>query len=138
MANPTKRMLSERSELDILAVLRTLKQVVAEAGEDFRYRPGPSGECYYVVNDEPSCLAARVLHRLGVTVSMLRAWEGEACDLMSVEARSRGTRVPLNFSTESLTVLRRAQLCQDQGRTWGDARDRALEFAYSEYGVKAA
>lgn len=135
---PGRLKVSDKSELDILAVLRTLKQIVAEAGEDFVYQAGPTGACYYVVNNEPSCLAARVLHRLGVSVHMLRTWEGESCDLMNGWNGFIGGKIALNFSSESLVVLRIAQMYQDAGRTWGDARDRALEFAFSEYGVTAA
>jgi hypothetical protein len=127
--------LSEKAELDILAVLRALKAVVAEAGDDFVYQRGPTGKCYYVVNDQPSCLAAKVLHRLGIPVDLLRTWEGQSVNLMNLNCFNKPT---IDFSNESLDVLQRAQELQDQGRTWGDCRDRALYVAYHEYGVIGA
>jgi hypothetical protein len=130
--------LSEKAELEVLAVLRALKAVVAEAGDDFVYQQGPSGECYYVVNDQPSCIAAKVLHRLGIPVDLLRAWEGQRVDLMNYNNFAGSQRPTIDFGNESLRVLRSAQLMQDQGRTWGDCRDRALYIAYHEFGVIGA
>ncbi len=139
-----KLPLSEKSELDILAILRTLKLVVAEAGDDFVYEPvrvSPmTSRCLYVIEDvqgnkKPDCIGGQVLHRLGVPLDLLVLWEGKPVDCMAYEAYRRPI---VGFSKESLEVLRAAQQLQDQSRPWGDCRDRALLFAYEKYGVTAA
>lgn len=128
--------LSEKSDLDILAVLRTLKLVVAETGDDFVYQRGPNGQCYYIVNRQPSCIAGKVLHRLGVPIDLLRLWEGTRVTAMGNSLVR--DRPAIDFSYESLQVLGEAQVYQDQGKPWGDCRDRALLFAYEKYGVTAS
>lgn len=134
-----KPFVSDAVELEILAILRTLKQVVMEAGDSFVYQTDHLGKCYYVRNGEPSCIAGRVLHRLGVSTDVLKQWEGEGVDHLSLDSCTCGNNRPtVPFSNEALIVLRRAQTRQDASANWGDCRDAALLFAYQKYGVTAA
>jgi hypothetical protein len=112
-------------------VIETLNEVVAEAGDDFVYekkiRPNVAGQlqavCVYVDNGQPDCIAAKVMHKLGVPIETLSGYEGK---------RPRYFVDDPNFSdweTESLFVLTEAQYEQDAGKTWGFARDAATYYA---------
>lgn len=151
--------LNDVEELEVLAVLRTLKQVVEEAGEDYVYQrwyktavqqkfpDEPAVACMYVKDGEPDCLAARVLVRLGaVSVTTLSVYEGRACDMLPnltsgnppgwspTAAPPSLTEVQLH--EPALHILRSAQAVQDSQGNWGDARDRALFQAFELYGIK--
>lgn len=111
-------MLTEQEKTDINLVLGALTEVVAEAGEDYIYperlevttHASYTGMCWYVWENQPDCIAGRTLHKLGVTVEILKEFEGRPC-----------TRIPTPLSTYALEVLSRAQGIQDGGGTWGHA-----------------
>lgn len=125
----------------MLSMLRALKQVVAEAGEEWTYvrRPNKVGMgtgCVYVFNGEPDCIAGRVLHKLGVSVEDLSIWEGKVCAQMSQAEIYKFPAVP--FSDSTLNVLNTAQDASDSGYTWGHALSSALDYARVVYGVTVA
>ena len=135
--------LDDTQELEVLAVLRTLKQVVEEAGDDYVYHhkirpdhPDTGKGCWYVDPEgkNPDCIVGRVLFRLGVPLDTLRRFEGiMASGLPSLEINGA---IPLH--RPALHVLGVAQGIQDTGGNWGDARDAALLSAYQNYGIKGA
>lgn len=151
--------ITAEEETEILAVIRTLKQVVEEAGEDYIYKPKFSGSyqdeagyshvsppsCVYVWDGKPDCIAARVLHKLGMSLERLRCFESSTCAQMIGQVG-----VPIHEA--ALIVLGIAQHVQDTGTsvlfveqspevtksfTWGVARDAAIKYANTEYGVRA-
>lgn len=72
----------ERSQVE-----QALREVVAEFGRDHRAPRLPTagddtGEytsCRYVIDNQPSCIAAQVCVKLGIAdVSEMEGWEGEA------------------------------------------------------------
>jgi hypothetical protein len=139
--------LNDVEELEVLAVLRTLKQVVEEAGDDYVYhhkiRPdhlNTGKGCWYVDPEgkKPDCIVGRVLFRLGVSLNTLQRFEGiMASGLPSLETSAIGSgAIPLH--RPALYVLGVAQGIQDTGGNWGDARDAALLSAYQNYGIKGA
>jgi hypothetical protein len=148
--------LNDGEELEVLAVLRTLKQVVEEAGEDYVYQrwfrtptqakfPGePAVACMYVKDGEPDCLAARVLVRLGaVSADALSVYEGRACDMLPNLTNQNAdwgaapsSLAEVQLHAPALRILRSAQAVQDNQGNWGDARDRALFQAFELYGIK--
>lgn len=105
-------------------VYQTTREVVAEQ-PDYIYQ-NPLGHtaisensvaCYYVHDDKPGCVVGAVLHRLGVPLKYLSDREG-----------LRGDQVALgltNMSPDTAMFLRRVQIGQDRGLTWGDALGRA-------------
>jgi len=142
--------LTDAQETEMLSMLRALKQVVAEAGDDYVYTKKVTGlsdypGCVYVFNGEPDCLAGRVLAKLGVSTETLRNWEGKMCYSMTASATAHplldlGDNFylePLSFFRETMEILGRAQGAQDSGNSWGIARDRALSYAAERYGVVA-
>lgn len=131
-----KTRLTDAAEIEMLGMLRTMKQVVAEEGSDYIYVPKPTqqypmGACVYVYNGKPDCLAGRVLARMGVPLWVLESYEGSTINQMIVESSSR----PINLTNETIHVLRQAQRAQDRGETWGYCLEQALHFANSHYGV---
>jgi hypothetical protein len=104
-------------QISVERVLEVLEQVVAREGADTRR------ECKYVVDDAPHCVGGTVLFELGVPLTELKEMEGR-----SVYAWTDKTGHAVNLSTSAGHVLRRAQIAQDDGLTWGDALVHARAF----------
>jgi hypothetical protein len=139
------KLLTDGDEVEMLSMLRALKQVVAEAGPDYVYQRkvvdgfnANQPACVYVFQGEPDCLAGRVLARMGVSTETLAIWEGKRCTQMSpVISTPPGLGVlPIHLSYPTLNVLSVAQDAQDAGKTWANALGTAREFASIHYGVK--
>lgn len=104
--------------------LDTLREVVAEYGEDYVYDRrvntgnGPLGgeSCFYVRDNKPSCLVGHVLNRRGVAINTLKEREGSGPDIFA----------PRFLTHEAADVLTAAQEKQDGGRTWGSALQAAV------------
>lgn len=116
-----------------------LRQAVTERGRDHIDPQAASDDCYYVLNDRPSCIGGTVLFKLGVPMSELKRWEGN-----NVLAMVPGGKTYLTgYGDASLTdadgllteeagaVLYAAQDVQDSGDAWGDGLD-AAEAKYRE------
>lgn len=115
--------------VDKATVLELLCEVVAEKGEDYVYRP-PNGrdECVYVHNGECSCLVARVLHKLGVSIEDLARLDtaSEGGGAVAVwQAIEVGLIPGLTFTPEAREALMSAQFAQDGFKTWGEALQAA-------------
>lgn len=109
-------------------VTQAIVAVVGFAGRDYVYPTYDGSGCFYVYNDEPSCLVGRVLHRLGADIQDLRA-----CDELGGINDAVLERVDIQMSKAAQTALRYAQGAQDQRKTWGHALDCYLKVvAYEE------
>lgn len=112
-------------------VLLVLDFVVAERGEDYVYpdewRDGGTrlGTCLYVTPDGtgPACIVGAVVARLGVSLARLSRSEGQSARSVMEQVFGLPDRSPQS------AVLQGAQVVQDGGGTWGDARDKARERA---------
>lgn len=136
-------VLTDAQETEMLSMLRALKQVVAEAGDEWTYvrRPNKTGigtGCFYVFNGEPDCIAGRVLHKLGVSVEDLSLWEGKVCGQMAHYFAEQLDIPVIPFSDPTLSILNTAQDTSDSGHTWGYALQSALDHARTVYGVTVA
>lgn len=119
--------------------IQGLRQAVAERGRDYIDPQAPTGDCYYVIGDRPSCIGGTALFKLGVPVSELKRWEGN--DVLGMVPGRRthqtgygddGLTTDDGFLTEAAgAVLFAAQGRQDNGDTWGDSLDVA-EAKYRE------
>lgn len=101
-------------------------KAVQEKSEDYVY-PQENGECVYAVNGKPSCLIGHIVHILDADlfekleaedVQRHREAEHTTCDEM--------TCLESVFTEAQIVALNRAQICQDQGYSWGTA---FLEFS---------
>lgn len=86
-------------------------------------------ECFYVHTDPdgddaknaPGCIVGQALHRLGVPLSVLEQYE-------HVGAGTLVSEITPNVGAVGESFARRAQLNQDEGKTWRDAVDHATEY----------
>lgn len=113
-----------------------IRAVVAEAGRDHVYQlrdDGLSSICDYVRDDQPSCLIAQALARVGVPVDVLARYEGKSSDWVMERI---GERYPeWTFSRPIQHAARDAQIKQDQEHPWGEALD-AFERGLNGAGVE--
>lgn len=104
-------------------VTRLMEEAVALKGEDYVYEQLPTCDpdaitpttCYYVWDDQPSCIVGHVLHAAGVPLDRLRVREGIAAHMV-VRAEA-----PDDWDTSLEDALDAAQGLQDSGGTWGQA-----------------
>jgi hypothetical protein len=115
-----------------------IRAVVAEAGRDHVYELRDDddeydGVCEYVRDDQPSCLIAQALARVGVPVDVLARYENRSSDWVMEKL---GERYPeWTFSRPIIFAARQAQIKQDQEKEWGEALD-AFERGLVEAGVE--
>jgi hypothetical protein len=137
-----KEPLTADEETQVLAMLRTLRQVVQEFGPDYVYemklRESDSGvgteeKCVYVYNDAPSCIAAQVLYRMGVTVEDLKNIEGQSIGLFAT-TEYLGIAERLGF--KALRTLAQAQEMQDRLLPWGAAYEAAKSYAQLKFDLE--
>lgn len=112
--------------------LATLREVVAEAGEDFVYQDHYGDMCYYSVDGEPACLVGRVLAKWGVDLTPMDSASTGMSTLVGLfagalldELRVMGV---LEVDDPSVSLLWEAQTGQDNGETWGNALSEALAY----------
>lgn len=89
-------------------VLTTLREIVAEKGEEYVYVvPGEGHSCVYFYDGKPSCLIGHLIDRLG--------WNSAPIGLLSPHD------LPPEASDRLFFALQHAQIAQDSKRTWGHA-----------------
>jgi hypothetical protein len=105
--------------------LATLEEVVAEAGEDFKYQDHYGNLCHYSVDGEPACIVGRVLAKWGVLPESAdsRA-EGPTVGMFSSELLGHLEKLGiLKVDEASNRLLQEAQYAQDgtfkEPLTWG-------------------
>ncbi|MFI0211975.1 hypothetical protein ACH4OV_25305 [Streptomyces diastaticus] len=119
----------ERIKVTPEQVLDVMREVVAEAGEEFVYEPPTGlGVCLYVHRPHgggasvPGCLVGQVLHRLGVPLDELTEHEAQLARTMAPKLVDAGEGADL-----LVTALDNAQAIQDGGHSWGAALRAAEE-----------
>lgn len=126
------------SDVTAAQILDELNAVVEERGRDFvyskvhtasigciEYTDSCTGcQCVYVVDNEPSCIAACVFARLGVPMEYLCTHEGVMATIIAMD---------LGMQTRVANILRQAQIAQDYGWPWGAAYQRAVGYAEALY-----
>lgn len=128
--------------LNSLTALRLLDEVVADATPNYRYwttgHPGHEGRdelegvCRYVYDGEADCGVARVLHRYGVPIDVLRRWEGYYASEMGPAGSPGRRHIPTTgplVTDEAALILKKFQRSQDNDTPWGKALGAALEEA---------
>ncbi|MGI5196957.1 hypothetical protein ACQEVY_25560 [Streptomyces sp. CA-288835] len=116
------------------SIKATLREVVKENPDKVYVAPkhmDPEGfgSCFYVHKDEEGnqlgagCIVGTVLHRLGISLEALSQVEG-------LSAPGALTGLDLDPDTHMGAQLRRVQMAQDRGHTWGQAY-------YAEFGEQA-
>jgi hypothetical protein len=104
-------------EVTVTEVAEALDAAVRLKGEGFVYsRPGESSVCRYMHGTKPGCLIGHVLIRLGALPEELAVQECIPADLLNYN------RLGLNIPANAIRALKEAQLQQDEGETWGKAR----------------
>ncbi len=100
-----------------------LAAAVAEKGSDYRYpegnmrvHPGTNSPmCSYVTHGRTDCIIGNALHRLGVSIEVLLAFEGKGADqVIRAVVTSPVPTLVLDGADE-------AQSAQDTGGTWDEA-----------------
>lgn len=130
-------------ELTAENVTDALKFVVNEKGENFVYvndfgvpmvdsdGTRTHANCQYVhmSSGEPmcGCIVATALNHLGVPLSAILPYEGDAAHQVLNNLVTDGIIGMCSFDDPSRDILQRAQESQDKGNTWG----KALEYALS-------
>ncbi len=118
--------------------LELLTECVAERGEEYVYTsegdvtnryPDITPACYYVHQDSdgvksPGCIAGLALHKAGVPLDVLEEHERMTANSLLRSLRSLGI---IDYDDDAAYALRRAQVIQDDGGTWGAALARASE-----------
>jgi hypothetical protein len=129
--------LTDAEKTDIRTMISAMKQVIAEAGPDYVYQKRNdvfTGGCCYVYNGEPDCLIARVLSKMGVSVSAIKSWEGKAAYHMSPKFDWACIK-PIGLLHPTTELLGTAQTFQDNGFPWGRCLSEAIDFAAVNYGM---
>jgi hypothetical protein len=113
-------------ELTLARTKELLAEAVAEKGADFVYvnkyghQADDSGDvtCYYAHGDQPGCIVGNVLHRAGVLLDDLAAFEAQNVDDLASRL----------FTAEAgvKPLLIHIQAHQDVGVPWGEAVRLAL------------
>lgn len=98
---------------------KALQDAVADAGDDYVY-PRENG-CQYVHNGAPSCLIGHALHRMGAPIKELATFDSYRPGITaSAETALRHLGCP---DSRLRCAAEAAQQAQDDGKTWGRARD---------------
>ena len=126
--------MSERRIYTDEQVVEIAERVVAEFGLDYVYpkradqNATRSNGCDYVRDGQPSCLAGRIVHRMGMPLDMLAMFEGHGVQTVVGQARLLGVvdpypnmERPISISNRAARALGMAQSMQDSGSTWGEA-----------------
>jgi hypothetical protein len=113
-------------------VTRLMEEAVALKGEDYVYEQPTSNPddilsptCYYVWDNQPSCIVGHVLYAAGVPLDDLHEHEGNAALMVAAalipewnDGKDDSSRVG---PTRLVRALDKAQSAQDSGSTWGEA-----------------
>lgn len=104
-------------------VLRLMEEAVALKGADYVYEHQPTNDpdalapttCYYVWDNQPSCIVGHVLHAAGIPLEELARHEGGSAHIVVAAV------APHDWDGLVGNALNSAQAMQDAGGTWGEA-----------------
>lgn len=112
--------------------LATLREVVAEAGEDFVYQDHYGESCYYSIDGEPACFVGRVLAKWGVDLTPMDSEYTGAGAMIGLFAGALLDHLRLMGVLEvddlGVSLLWEVQTGQDNGEAWGKALSEALAY----------
>lgn len=122
--------------IDYAAVRAVLEEIVSEQPTQVTLRtPCPqcdSPGCRYLdAEGEPSCLIGVYLDRIGVERDVLRAMDTEHSGCSTSFSRSENA-IRGWFTVQATSLLSRAQIHQDRGKTWREALEDALAVTSPE------
>lgn len=119
-------------ELTLDRAKELLAEAVALKGADYVY-VNPDGvqasgsfpgDCHYVHGDQPGCIVGHVLHKAGVSLTLLSDQEGQNSYAV-LRNLHRASQVSCEEGVEAL--LGEAQGAQDMAVPWGEAVRQAEE-----------
>jgi hypothetical protein len=121
--------------LDLETVIRLADEAIAEKGEDFIYvdedgrTPGlnfPAVNCQYIHDKEgdktPGCIAGHIMVAFGIDPDDIIPHENDDSNNLLWQLDQRGL---IDYTREADEYLYLLQCRQDNGKTWGEARDNA-------------
>lgn len=114
--------------------IKGLRLAVADRGRDY-IDPNVDDDCRYVVDDQPGCIAGTALHKIGVPLETLAAYEGNAVRAMIPGERvtfspTRGSSITDEggiLTRDAGEILNVAQQLNDSAHTWGTCLNHAEE-----------
>lgn len=120
--------------LTIETAIAGIEAAIAKRGEGFVYTDefgtcaytGAEGDGTEVDTGEPLCIVGEVFHHAGFDLSTLDVW-GRYAHLNESRPRTLAEFGWLEAPDGLLSALTKAQLAQDRGRTWGEAREAFRE-----------
>jgi hypothetical protein len=115
-------------EIKVDEIVSLLDATVNQRGPDF-----VSNECVYERDGEPYCVVGVILHRLGVPVDTLAAWDlgmvTEKRQPSFVQIRSAAESVlDAKFSDGAAKILQIAQTEQDNQMPWGGVKVHVHDY----------
>lgn len=117
-----------RTKHGVTAIRTALEAVVAEQPERVDRRAS-SRELAprYVEHGAPGCLVAAVLHRMEISLGLLKQLDREQGGPGGVLLWASEHRIRRRFTTAGWALLGALQACNDQGSTWEQARERVFQ-----------
>lgn len=112
--------------------LAALREVVQRVGRDHvDVNAGKTSGCKYVRigGDVPECIVGRVLHRMGVEISVLRQMDADDEPVIETGGSAILSHNEVSMDHRARTLLATAQGLQDKGKTWGEALDEVERIA---------
>lgn len=113
-------------KIDTARAVELLRELVAETGDDFRYKrlPERGGQCVYVHNGQPSCGVGRALTSAGVSVEALEALDsmflgGTTISSSLAESLLADRGVSLTLGAQKVFGIFQKE--QDEGESYGTA-----------------
>lgn len=112
--------------------MEAMREVVANAGAEYRAETNEDGSCVYVAHDEDTgrphaaCLIGHMLHMLGMDLDALARLDQAGAYGGSELAGKLHAKIPVN--AQVCAVWQAAQIAQDENKPWGVA----LQLAEAE------
>jgi hypothetical protein len=112
--------------------LAALREVVEDAGRDHvDVNAGETSGCKYVRigGDVPECIVGRVLHHMGVEISVLRQMDLDDEPVIETGGSAILSHHEVSMDHRARILLATAQGLQDKGKNWGATLDEVERVA---------
>ena len=121
-----------RQRLELADAIALAEAVVEHAGKHYvDPNSDAGGGCQYVIDNQCSCIVARIYEAAGLPVETLASWDAEINDVSQsiddIEAYGLLDEA-LPTSRGAMAFLVALQKSQDLGLTWGDALREARHY----------
>lgn len=116
-------------------MLSKLNDAVKLKGPDYVYPRNTNsdyvdgGDCLYVYEGQPDCIAAHAYVGFGVSLGHLAEYEAMSIDVVPLKV---GDEV-IEVTEKAEILIRRAQRLQDDGMSWGEAVVAAAEYVHENH-----